>query len=112
MINIQDYFLSITGVAALAVFISGWINTKLIKGEAIIIGISTRMIVSWVVCIGLAFLGQVKAIGIFADTNILWTIVNGIGVGLVANGVFAVEFIQSVLSFLKLKPPASPTPNA
>ena len=104
MIDISAYFLTISGMATLAMLVTAWINAK-IKGEAIILGFSTRQLTSWAVCIGLAFLGQIKGLGLFAETTTGWTIVNGIAVGLFANGIFSLEFIQSLLIFLKLKQP-------
>ncbi len=103
MLDLSVYFTSITAMAALAVLITAWINAKIVR-EFVFLGLSSRQLVSWAVCIGLAFLGQWKALGLFADANTVWTLINGIGIGLVANGIFSIEFVQSILAFLKLKP--------
>lgn len=97
MIDISSYFGSLAGAAGLVVILTGYINTKT-KATGFV-----AQLVSWLVAFGVAFVGQQKAIGVFADTNILWTAINGLAVGLIANGMFSIDLIQSVLVFIKAK---------
>lgn len=86
-------------LAALVTVASGYLNTHLpLLKEA---GATAKQITSWVVSIALVFIGQVKSVGIVAELNTLWTVINGIAVGLVANGVFDITLVQSILTFLK-----------
>lgn len=98
MIDLSPFFVDLAGAAALVVLISGWINTNLIK----LVGWQAQVL-SWAVAIGVAFLGSWKNIGIFAETDVLWTILNGIGAGLIANGVYDVKIVQTILEFVKAK---------
>ena len=71
-------------------------------------GFATQ-IISWVFSIGLLLLTEVEAfkIGIIPDWILLLTIIQkliiGIAVGLVANGIFDIPFIQRILELLKIK---------
>lgn len=56
---------------------------------------------SWVVSVGLAFLASVLEIGMFADAVNTFTIVlYGVGGGLVANGIFAVDQVKLIIQVL------------
>jgi hypothetical protein len=98
MIDISNYFGSLAALASLTVIISGYINTHIFS-----LGSSTlKQVVSWVVAILVCVVGSLK--GLVVDTSVLWTIVNGLAVGLVANGIFDVSIVQSILEFIKAKP--------
>lgn len=97
MIDISAYFLSLVAVAGLDTILTGWVTTQTPLKNA---NRTWKQVISWVIAILLAFVGQAKMLGIFADTNILYTILNGVGVGLIANGIFDVTIVQSILSFI------------
>jgi hypothetical protein len=99
MIDLSTYFANLATVALLVVLITGWVKTNLLKWDG-----WKAQLLSWGISISLAFLGKWKGIGIFADTDTVWTIIQGIGAGLVANGIYTVELVQSILAFIKAKP--------
>lgn len=103
MIDISSYFQSLGLTAGLTLIITGYLNTHALKTA----NSTIKQIVSWVVAIALAFVGMWKGIGMFSSLSIGWTIVSGLAVGLVANGIFDVALVQSILEFIKAKKPAT-----
>ena len=99
MIDLSTYFANLAALAGLTVLVTGWLNTNVLK----LSGWKSQLL-SWAVAIGIAFVGKWKAVGIFADTDVLWTALQGLGAGLVANGIYSVELVQSLLEFIKAKP--------
>ena len=99
MIDISSYFTSLTLLAALATIVSGYVNTHALSNASS----TMKQIASWVVAIGLAFVGSLKGLGIVADTSVLFTALNGLAIGLVSNGIFDVSLVQSVLEFIRAK---------
>jgi hypothetical protein len=99
MIDISSYFATLSAAAGLVVIISGYVNAHVFVSSSA----TLKQIVSWVIAIAIAFVGQIKGIGMFVDTSILWTAANGLAVGLVANGIFDITIVQSVLEFIKAK---------
>lgn len=102
MIDVSSYFTSLSAVAALTVLVTGWLNTNLLKWTG-----WKAQVLSWVIAIGLAWVGKWQGVGIFAETDVLWTVLQGVGAGLVANGVYSVQLVQSLLEFLKAKKPTT-----
>ena len=100
MIDLSPYFGTLAAVAAVVLFVTGWVNTHLLK----LSGWKLQAL-SWVLSGAVAFIGKWQGLGIFADTNILWTVLNAVGVGLVANGLYTAEAVQKVLELLKAKTP-------
>lgn len=97
-IDLAPYFGSLLALAGLVTLVTGWLKTHLLKLDG-----WKAQAMTWAVAIALAFVGQWKGLGFFAETDVLWTVLNGLGVGLVANGVYSVEIVQSVLALLKAK---------
>lgn len=99
MIDLSSYFGSLSAMAGLVVLITGWVNTY---------GLNLKgwkaQVLSWVISIALAFVGSWKAVGLFAETSLIWTVVNGLGVGLIANGIFSVDIVKTLLEFVKARP--------
>jgi len=98
MIDLAPYFGSLAAVAGVVMMLSGWLKTHVIKVD----GIKAQLL-TWLISIGIAFFGQWQDAGIFADSDILMTVLNGIGVGLVANGLYSIEVVQKVLELVKAK---------
>jgi hypothetical protein len=99
MVDINDYFGSLGLMASLVAIITGYLNTHvpfLQKANGTI-----KQLVSWAISIGLVFIGQLKSVGMVADSSTLWTAITGIAVGLVANGIFDIKLVQAILSFIK-----------
>jgi len=101
MIDLSSYFGSLAALAGLVVVITGWVNTNGLNLSG-----WKAQVLSWVISIALAFVGSIKGVGLFAETTVLWTVLNGIGVGLVANGIFSIDLVKSLLEFIKAKPAA------
>lgn len=98
MIDFSVYFGSLVMMASAVTLITGWINTHV----AGLTGWKAQLL-SWGVSVALAFIGSWKGLGLFQEADVLNTIINGVGVGLVANGIFSAEFVQQILTFLKAK---------
>jgi len=60
-------------------------------------------ILSWVLGIALSFLGYFAGLGMFADMSILGTVLTGVGVGLVSNGVADTGIVEWLLTLIKFK---------
>jgi hypothetical protein len=99
MIDLSPYFTTLAGAASLVVLITGWVNTNVLKLEG-----WKAQVLSWVISVGLAFVGSWKNIGIFAEMDVLWTVLNGLCVGLVANGIYSADLVKTILEFVKAKP--------
>ena len=95
---IESIFISLALLAAAVVPVTAFINEHLTKT----LSSGAKQATSWVVAVGLAFLGYWKGVGIFADTTILWTVITGVAAGFVSNGIFDISFVQDILTFLKL----------
>lgn len=98
MIDLSVYFGSLVATASAVTLVTGWINTHLVQ----LAGWKAQLL-SWAVAIILALVGAWQDLGIFAEADLLSTILNGLGVGLVANGIFSAEFVQQALTFVKAK---------
>lgn len=105
MIDLSTYFTSLVAMASAVTLITGWLKTN-VKFLNNVNG-TWAQVMSWVVSIALAFVGAQKGVGLFVDSSLVNTVLNGIAVGLVANGIFAVDFVQSLLVFVKAKKPAA-----
>jgi len=103
MIDISSYFGTLAAAAGLVVILAGYVNTHVFSTASA----TVKQIVSWVLAIVVAFVGQIKGLGVFASTDVIWTVLNGLGVGLVANGIFDVGLVQSILEFIKAKKPTA-----
>lgn len=99
MLNINEYFGSLSLMASLVAIITGYLNTyvpflKSANG-------TWKQVTSWVISIALVFIGQFKGVGLVAETTALWTAITGVAVGLIANGIFDIKIVQAILSFIK-----------
>lgn len=99
MVNINDYFGSLGLMASLVAIITGYLNTHVpfLKNA----NGTIKQLVSWAISIALVFIGQLKSVGIVAESNMVWTGITGVAVGLVANGIFDIKLVQAILSFIK-----------
>jgi hypothetical protein len=97
---IENYFVDLGALSGLVVIIS----LALFSVVKIPI-LWAKQLITWIISIALAFVGQVWNIGIFEGVNVVWTIILGIGGGLLANGIYDATFVQMILEFLKIKIP-------
>jgi sterol desaturase/sphingolipid hydroxylase (fatty acid hydroxylase superfamily) len=96
--NFNGWFATLAGIAAVTVFVSGFINTlfKITKK----IG---KQIVAWLVAIILTVVGNLLNLGFMSEFPWLTTLAYGFAAGLVANGMFDIPTVTALLQFLKLK---------
>lgn len=97
-IDFNSWVATLATVASAAVFLSAIINTWFKIEKKIL-----KQVVAWLVAIALTFLGNLLNVGFTADFPWLTTLAYGFGAGLVANGLFDISIVQSVLDFLQLK---------
>jgi len=95
--NFNTWLASLAGVAAVTVFLSAAVNT-LFKTTGFI-----KQLVAWVVAILLLVIGNLVNLGFMAEMSWLNTIIYGVAAGFLANGIFDLQFIKSVLKALKIE---------
>jgi len=95
--NINVWLGSLAGVAAVTVFLAAFVNT-LLKTSGFI-----KQLVAWIIAILLLVVGNLVNMGFMAELTWLNTIIYGVAAGFVANGIFDVEFVKTVLRALKIE---------
>lgn len=95
--NIESYFVSLAALAAAVIPVTQFVK-KLFKSEG-----GVTKFLSWIVAIGLAFVGWWLDLGILTDLKVLWVVIYGIAAGLISNSIIDLEFVQGILSALKRK---------
>ena len=96
---LQPYFVSLSVLVPIVITISGYVNTAMnAKGF-------TAQLISWVISIITSFLGHFLSVGIFQDLNVLFTIITGVLIGFVANGIFDTPLAKQILEKIKAYKP-------
>jgi hypothetical protein len=95
--NINTWLASLAGVAAVTVFLAATVNT-LFK----ITGF-WKQVIAWGISIILLFAGNLLNLGFMAQLTWLNTLIYGVAAGFIANGIFDIEFIKSILKALKIE---------
>lgn len=95
--NIEAYFASLAALSAIVLPVTQFFK-NIFKSS----GNWTKYL-SWVVSIGLAFVGWWLNLGMFEGIKIVWVVVYGIAAGLVSNSVFDIGILQAILSLFKSK---------
>lgn len=88
----SSWFGALAGIAALTVFVGGVLN-GLLKVEKKV----TKQILTWVVAIALALLGNLVNLGFLSEATWLMTIIYGFGAGLAANGIFDISIVHALI---------------
>jgi len=99
---LQQYFAGIAVLVAAVISLSAWLNKALEISGSIFGLISAKQFVSWVLSVIGVALGAWLDLGFLAGFTWYWYIIYGVAVGLAANGVYDLKFIQSILKKLKL----------
>lgn len=97
-IDLSEYFVSLGTVASAALLLTSLITKNIAQS-------TWKQVISWAVAIALAFVGDYFELGIFAKTDLFWTIAYGIAAGLVSNGIFDIKWVQAVLTLIGFKKP-------
>ncbi len=95
--SIEAYFASLAALSAIVLPVTQFFK-NILKSS----GNWTKYL-SWVVSIGLAFVGWWLNLGMFEGIKIVWVVVYGIAAGLVSNSVFDIGILQAILSVVKSK---------
>jgi hypothetical protein len=88
-------FATIGGMVSLTLLFTGWIKTTLE-----FTGNWARWL-SWAVAMLLSFIGWLFNLGIFEPVTWGVALIYGLGIGLIANGVFTSEIVQNILALFK-----------
>lgn len=92
LMQINVYFGSLAGIAALTTFLAALLN-GLLKVEKKFV----KQFIAWLVAIILLVGANLFNFGFGAEFSILKSILYGFGAGLVANGIFDIPFIKILL---------------
>lgn len=92
------YFTSNLSLASLVVIVFQFINDKILKHKA---NKTWTQILTWILSIILSYAGYYFNIGMFSGLDIYNLIFNGIIVGLISNGIYDLQIVQYILSFIK-----------
>jgi uncharacterized membrane protein len=96
------YFSSLGGLSALNVLITDWLVKvcKVQKGWV-------KQLISWIVPVVVSVLGFCLGLGLFAGygaltawTGWVYTILTGVGVGLISNGLYDISGVQKALDWI------------
>jgi hypothetical protein len=90
--NMNQYFGSLAGIAVVTAFFAAMLN-GLLKVEKSFL----KQLIAWAVAIILMVVTDLLNFGFAAEFSILKAVIYGFGAGLVANGVFDIPIIKSIL---------------
>jgi biotin transporter BioY len=93
--DIGNYFVSLLALVPLVVLISEFLK-KTFKVEKSWL----KQVLSWVVAVVLCLVGDWLNLGMFKDFSLITTLAYGVATGLVANGVFDISIVQTLLNLL------------
>jgi hypothetical protein len=89
---------TIAGVAALTLVIAGYVKTWFnLEGK-------WARWVSWIVAMGISLICWLLNLGLYEPFTLPVTLIYGLGIGLVANGIFTSELVQSWLEKIGAQP--------
>lgn len=94
--DLSLYFQTLAALVPLVVIVSGYLNTHIFGSSSS----TVHQIVSWVMALVVAFFGYFMKLGFLAELNIMWTFIYSAALGLVSNGVFDINLIQSFLELI------------
>lgn len=97
--NLDLYMGSLLGLSVLSVFLTGIVNGWLKNKKDWV-----RQVTSWLVPILLAFIfGGLLKFGFLGDQPLFTSILYGFAAGLVSNGFFDINFVQTLVTWLEEK---------
>ena len=95
--GIDKWLGSLAGIAAVTVFLAAAVNT-LLKTKGFV-----KQLVAWIIAIILLVIGNLVNMGFMAELSWLNTIIYGIAAGFLANGIFDMPLILSILKALGIE---------
>lgn len=96
IVNVAIDVSTVSGIAALVLLVTGWLKTHLFK-----VGGKWARWLSWLVSMIICTILWIFNIGLFEPLTWTVALIYGIGIALVANGVFTAETVQKWLAFFK-----------
>jgi hypothetical protein len=93
--DIGSYFGSLVALVPLVV-----LATEFLKNTLKIEKTWVKQVLAWAVSVALCLVGDWLNLGMFKDFNLVTTVAYGVATGLVANGVFDITVVQTLLTFL------------
>ena len=90
---VLEFFFSYAGLVLLIQILTGWI-LKTVP----MLGKTLKQVTSWVVAVGVAYIGNLYGYGLFAGASMIETIATGVGLGMVANYLYDAKTLESILS--------------
>jgi hypothetical protein len=105
-INLKAYLGSFAGAAVLTAFLAALVNGALKVNHKFL-----KQVMAWLVAVVLLVVADVANFGFVADYPIGFAAVNGLAVGLAANGTFDIPWLQTLLKKVEgwFKPQAPTT---
>ncbi len=95
---------SVQGTVTLVLVISGWINTQFnVPVDTIVLKIiKLRQLIAWIISLAIVFLSRYALeVGFIMEYEQFYQVlIQGVGVGLVANGVFDISLVQTLLGIV------------
>ena len=95
-------FSTLVGVAAVNVFV-----TEAIVSKCKVTKEWAKQLISWITPLVLSVAGLLCQLGLFADYGVItdwhawiYTILTGVGLGLVSNGLYDIPFVQTILDWI------------
>lgn len=93
--EIGSYFVSLVALVPLVVVIAEYLKTTFKVEKSWV-----KQVLAWGVSVGLCLIGDLLNLGMFKDFNVVTTLAYGVATGLVANGVFDITIVQTLLNLL------------
>jgi hypothetical protein len=90
--GVLSFFFNISGLVLLVQIVTGWV-LKVMP----MLGATAKQLASWVISVGLAFVGQAYGYGMFEGINTIHTAAIGLGVGMVANHLYDAGTLDNIL---------------
>ncbi len=100
--DILNIIYSLSGLVAGVHIVANIIITQLVKKGVTLSSLATQ-IISWLISVALGFVWNYYSVGIFAGLSVVNTLIYGLLLGLLSNGIFDLTFIESILNAIGLK---------
>lgn len=92
--GVLEYFLSVPGLAALALIITEFLKVQLNLSGTI------NQYLAWVIALVISGAGYLLQLGIFIGVDWYFIFIYGLAAGLIANGLFDWNIVQAILNLL------------
>lgn len=92
VVPVTDYFGSIGAVSALVIMFTALIATYIPVRKFL------KQLISWLIALGVSFVGWKMELGIFVGLTPVMVGVYGLLIGLVANGLADIAFVKTILN--------------